>query len=413
MNKEEIDIISDSDRVFKVLVVAPTCFYYQSPLFQELARNPRIDLKVYFCSAEALNSEDVAKAFSTNQTWQSEDFVLSGFEYEFLRNFSFTPSYLNWPFGLINFGISRKIKDYKPDAVVLMAWVNVTWWVAIIASLVYRIPFLYMTDANIADEVLKSRWKTWLKRIVLSHGIFRLASGFLCAGTSNRKLYQHYGVDDERLFPFVYSWGYKKLRDMQADLKAQRPNLRRDLGIPEDSKVILYCGRFSPEKNVEQLLNAYEKIQSPKSYLALVGDGELRGEFQEIVKSRGLESVKFFGFQNRIDIAKFYAVSDLLVLPSKRETWGIVVNEALCFGLPVIVSDKVGSGPELISHGENGYIFPEGHTHDLADKIQTIINLPPDAAQAMSERSKRIIDDWLNRDLGEMMVSHLQHISKK
>ena len=85
------------------------------------------------------------------------------------------------------------------------------------------------------------------------------------------------------------------------------------------------------------------------------GTSTLRHSLQDYVNRLGADSVYFFGFQNRDQIAKFYAVSDLLVLPSVRETWGIVVNEAMCLGLPVIVSNQVGAGMDLVANGQNGY----------------------------------------------------------
>ena len=101
---------------------------------------------------------------------------------------------------------------------------------------------------------------------------------------------------------------------------------------------------MSSEKNPMLLLQAYERLKQPNKALAIVGNGLLRRDLEEYVIDHKLKSVYFFGFKNRYEVPDYYAIADVLILPSDQETWGIVVNEALCFGLPVIVSDQVGAG---------------------------------------------------------------------
>jgi len=410
MNNGNKDSTTESDRVFKVMIVAPTCFYYQGPLFQELAAHPRIDLRVVFCSQEALHSEDVAKTFNSDNTWDSGDGLLSGFEYEFLKNWAPQPSYLRWPHGLMNFAIWNRIKHEKPDAVILMAWVNITWWLAILACVYNRIPFLYMTDSNIAIEQGKSWWKRWVKKVILSEGIFPAASGFLCSGTANKSLYSYYGVNEERLFQFAYSWGYESLREKATALRPRREEIREQLGIRKDQRVVLYCGRLSPEKNLFHLIEAFKQVKSEDKLLILVGDDPLRAQLENIAAEYESESVRFFGFQNRQNIPEFYTAADLLVLPSAQETWGIVVNEGLCFGLPVIVSDQVGSASDLISEGENGYIYPVGDIAALTNLIGKVIDLNENKLTALGSKSQEIIDSWLDRNLGDLLVNRLETI---
>ena len=169
-------------------IVAPTCFYYQSALFRSLAAHPSIDITVYYCSEEPLRGEDVPRTVNTDRSWGLREDLLAGFKYKFLRNFSPRPSYLRWPFGLMNYGIWNHIRKERPHAVVLMSWTNITWWLAILACVFYRIPYFYMTDANVISELPKRRWWRWIKLITLGKVVFRYASGFLCAGTTNEQL---------------------------------------------------------------------------------------------------------------------------------------------------------------------------------------------------------------------------------
>lgn len=224
---------------YKLAIIAPTCFYYQVELFRQLAVHPRIDLTIYFCSRESIESQDVLAIYKTNQPWGDKEELLQGYQHKFFRNFSPSPSYLNWSFGLINLGIWNELKREKPDAAIIMSWANVTWWLAILACAYYRIPFLYMTDANIQGELGGPRWKLWVKRVFLGNLLFRLTAGFLCAGAANEQLYRYYRVPDEKLFPFAYSWGYEMFFRVAEELRPQRDRIRAELGVPEKSCVIL------------------------------------------------------------------------------------------------------------------------------------------------------------------------------
>jgi glycosyltransferase involved in cell wall biosynthesis len=345
--------------------------------------------------------------YKVDRQWGGNDELLEGYDFKFLKNYSPQPSYLKWPFGLINIGIMKEIIGSQPDIVILMSWMNPTWWMALVACVLLKFPFFYLTDANIQIERYRSKWKRRIKHVVLGKILFRLCSGFLCAGRANKTLYRLYGVPERKLFPFAYSWGYDVLREQSEELKLQRTRIRSEVGIPEESMVILFCGRLSIEKNLFHLMDAYHRLDHDRKSLIFVGDGELKRSLQNYVDQLGARAVHFFGFQNRSEIPKYYAMSDLLVLPSVRETWGIVVNEAMCFGLPVIVSNQVGAGLDLASDGGNGYRVPtDGDT--LYRRIQFIADLSEEDRHKMGMRSIEIIDAWLNRNLAESLIECIE-----
>ena len=392
---------------YKLMIIAPTCFYYQAALFQALARNPRIDLTVFFCSDEALHSRDAQQMYKTDHDWGLGQSVVEGYNNKWLRNYSPFPSYLKSLFGLINLGVWKEIKNLKPDVVVLMSWMNPTWWIAILACLFLKIPFLYLTDANVKAEESKSRVKSWLKRILLGRILFRRTAGFLCAGTANRELYQFYNVPDRKLVPFAYSWGYDELLRVSRELNPKRDEIRAELGIPRDSFVVLFCGRLSHEKGPFYLLDAFRRLNKRSKALVLVGDGDLKDALQEYVATHNLGSVYFAGFQNRRSVPKFYASADVLVLPSLRDTWGIVVTEALCFALPVITSDQVGASVDLIKEGHNGFTIAVGDVDALAGHLQHLAELPEEERKAMGLNSRRLIEWWSSRNLTEALDQYL------
>ncbi|NQW23730.1 MAG: glycosyltransferase family 1 protein [SAR202 cluster bacterium] len=339
-----------------------------------------------------------------------QDELLEGYNFKFLRNHAPNGSYLKSLVGLANLGIWKELNDTRPDVVVVMSWMNPTWWLTFFASLRFNIPLLLMTDANVNAERLMSPWKSWIKRLFLGGFLFRIATGYLCAGTANRQLYTYYGVPDEKLVPFAYSWGYSHLLEEGKQLRDQKAELRNKYNIPQDAVVILYCGRFSTEKGSMELLEAYKRVSHSRKALVLVGDGRLRTRMEDFVASKGLESVYFMGFQTRNDMSIFYTLADCLILPSHRETWGMVVNEALCFSLPVVISDQVGSGPDLVIPEENGHYFPARDVSALADRITQIIELSDEDRHIMGEKSYSLIKKWTDRDLATTMVKYLDSL---
>ena len=348
----------------------------------------------------------MARLHKTDDDWGLGDELLEGYNHEFLQNYSPIGSYLK-RFGLMNPGILKEIKSNRPDAVVLMAWNNPTFWLAVLACWFYRIPILYMTDANLEVEMFKGKTQTRVKGALLSKVLFGRLSGFLCSGEANRRLFRHWGVPEEKLITFAYSWGYNEYILAASKLEPQKKHLRAQLGIPAQAYVILYCGRLSEEKNLFSLLDAYERVRSTNKALILVGYGELKRPLQTYAEDLGLDSVHFYGFQNRKEIDKFYAVSDVLVLPSVRETWGIVVNEAMCYGLPIIVSQNVGAGEDLVEHGYNGFRYQYEEEERLTGYIEQLIALPEDEHQLFGSRARDRIQQWSQRDLAEILLSYL------
>ena len=396
---------------YKIAIVSPTTHYYHVPLYRRLASSPEIDLTVYYCSDEALIGSDVKKTYGVEGCFSNTD-ILNGYYYKFIKNYSPRPSYLRWPLGLINLSIWSEIKNGKYDAVVLQAWTDLTWYVAFLACLRFKTPAIFMTDANVAPESFRPRTRKFFKKILLKF-LFRKASGFLTAGVANEEFYKYYGADPKKMVRFCFSWGYEEFYKKAHQIKSNREAIRRSLGVAGDDFLILYVGRLSREKNPEILLDAFNKLSLKNKKLFFVGDGLLRSEIEQKIKKQKIHGVFIAGFQNREKIGDFYAVADVLVLPSSLETWGIVVNEAMCFGLPIIASDQVGSTVDLVRNNYNGFIFPSGNADGLLGAINNLINLSLKERLAFGERSGEIIEGWMNRiDPVRQIILLLKYSSK-
>src|SRR5262249_55949913 len=131
----------------------------------------------------------------------------------------------------------------------------------------------------------------------------------------------------------------------------------------------------------------------PCASVAFVGDGPLRSELTQYAQTHKLHNVHFFGFRNQTEIATCYAMADLLVLPSSYETWGLVVNEGMCFGLPIIASDQVGAAADLVRHGDNGFIYPVADIMALSECLRSVLK-DEIMRGCMGRRSMEIIKNW-------------------
>jgi glycosyltransferase involved in cell wall biosynthesis len=125
----------------------------------------------------------------------------------------------------------------------------------------------------------------------------------------------------------------------------------------------------------------------------MAGSGELDGHLRSLVQSLSLENVHFAGFINQAALPKLYAASDIFVLPSENEAWGLAVNEAMCAGLPIVVSNEVGCVSDLVHEGVNGHLHKAGNIEALAGALRPLLSSRPER-ERMSLASQEIISHW-------------------
>ena len=224
------------------------------------------------------------------------------------------------------------------------------------------------TDVALSRSILKRQLRNTFLRAFYGQCV-----RFLAIGRNARQHYLAHGIPVENIFWSPYCVD-SKLFDRQArEYLPQRGELRHTLGFADTDIVFLFSAKLIPKKDPLTLVRAFQAIPESQRQmfgLIIVGDGELRSEVETACRKALGERAVFVGFINQSQIGQFYAAADCLVLPSVwGETWGLVVNEALQFGMPAIVSDRVGCHPDLIVEGETGYIFPAGDAQALKNRI--------------------------------------------
>ena len=357
---------------------------YYAPLFRYLAEDSCLDLTVYYCQKPS--PEQQGKGFGISFTWDID--LISGYSAKWLNNVSRRPDLQKFS-GCDTPEIADIIKRERFDAFLTLGWYTKSMWQAMRACWQTDTPLLVRGDSHL--HVDSGRLKQAVKDMV--YPLFmKKFSACLAVGTWSAEYFCHYGAKRVINSPhFIDNVWFEKRADA---LKPVAGQIRDSWGIPRDSLVILFAGKFEEIKRPMDLLRATKRVLEmnvPRKniHLLMVGDGLMRRECERFAESQSLP-VFFTGFLNQTEIPKAYAVSDILVLPG-RETWGLVVNEAMASSLPAIVSDRVGCGADLIRNGVTGYIFPCGDVNDLADKIA---NLRRDDVCSMGKTARSRIADY-------------------
>lgn len=364
---------------------------YQAPLLRLLAREPGLDLTVFFCS-DFTTKKFLDPSFGRVIDWDVP--LLEGYRHEFLRALGGRERVSFWrPF---NYGLARSLKEGRFEVLWIHGYNRWFHWLAMWSAKRLGLKVL------IRDEATLSSSRRNIGKRLLKTGFFmglnRLADGFLAIGSLNREYYRHYGIPEEKIFWMPYAVDNSFFQTKARKAGARREEWRRELGLAPGRSVILFLGKLEPRKRPADLLAAYIHLtrkgaMAEPPYLLFVGDGEQRQPLEELAREMQLEAVRFLGFKNQTELPAYYDLCDVLVLPSVHEPWGLVVNEAMNAGKAVIVSDQVGCGPDLVRNGENGYTFPRGDIPALTAALRKVL-ADPETCRRMGARSLAIISPW-------------------
>jgi glycosyltransferase involved in cell wall biosynthesis len=361
------------NKKIKLIFLLSHPIQYFSPLFAEIAKNENFDLLVLYCDDYGTHKKNIHPEVGEIAGWDIP--LLEGYNYKFLKNNSWKPSIFNGFFGLINFEIFNALKKEKGSYLVIHGWAFATNFLAVAAGKLSGLKLCMRTENPLNQELLKSKLNLFLRKIFFRYFWFKLFDYFFYIGSQNKKLYEYYGVKKEKLVFTPYAVDNERFRAEYEKYKNKKPELRKELGFPTDKKTILTSGKYVPKKRPMDLLKAYHLLNNENTAMVFLGEGELRKEMEEYISKHNLKDVYLTGFKNQSEVGKYFAAADIFVLPSGAgETWGLVVNEAMNFALPVIVSNFVGSCEDLVSDDFNGFSFETGNIAELKSKLDSILN---------------------------------------
>jgi glycosyltransferase involved in cell wall biosynthesis len=371
---------------------------YFAPLYRELASRAEIELTVYFYS-DASAEEFYVPEFARHVRWDTP--LLEGFGWKVLpsaRGTAIPSAFLSRP----RLDILRHVAAERYDVIWAHGYAHLPTWFVLFTGRMLGAASLIRDE----QTLLHSRpWpKRVLKRAVL-RPLFQHSFG-LYIGEQNRRWMVHHGMSTTRLFPARYSVDNEYFQRRAVELTLRRRELRASFGITDDAPVLVFCGKLTAKKQPMLLVEAFERVRRQHPcWLLVVGDGPLRGTLEDLVRKRRLPGVRITGFLNQSEIPAAYAAGDVFTLPSAfHETWGLVVNEAMNFSLPVVVSDKVGCAEDLVRPGWNGFVVLHDSVDALADALATLV-ADPDLRSRFGARSRELVDRYSVRACADGIVA--------
>lgn len=364
---------------------------YQSPLLRLLAQQPGLDLTVFYTSDFSLR-EYHDKGFNRDIHWDVP--LLAGYRHQVLPRL-LDGSAISF-FRPLNRGIFQALRRGRYDVLWIHGYATLNSWMAMTAAKVLRIPVLMRTDSTLIDHP-RSPAKLALKQVFFA-AMRPFIHGVLTVGERNAEYWRHHLGPSIPQYSVPYAVDNEFFRQRAEAASATRDQLRQELNLEPGRPIILFASKFLARKRCIDLVDAFLKLcgengssdANSAPYLLIVGEGEQRSEIETRLRrlppNRGAGDVHLLGFRNQSELPRYYDLCDIFVLPSIHEPWGLVVNEVMNAGRPIIVSDEVGCQPDLVIDGDNGLVFPARNVGELANALRYMLANPSERMR-MGQRS--------------------------
>jgi len=374
-------------RAVRVALLTASPVYTRTPLYARIAADPRIDLTVIYASNGGVRP--VSAGYRDLVSWDVD--LLRGYSATFLKRANRNPidgHFLSFR----DLDILSMLEAGKYEVLWLWGYNYLTHQLAAWNELLRRRPVVFHENQTLLDH--RPIWKRAVKRAFLS--VLFPRGRALYVGTENYRWFRHYNVPADRLYFAPYAIDNERLQSEAKAFRSRTTELSTRLGLrPESRPVILTVSRLVPDKQPLLLLEAFRRLRQQRSCsLLFIGSGVLQQELTRRVQEQGIPDVHIAGFVNQSTIAQAYATADIFVLPSvRRETWGLAVNEAMNFSLPIIVSKKAGCASDLVREGVNGYVVSPGDVYQLKDRLERLVS-SPHLRSEFGEASLQMIGAW-------------------
>lgn len=371
----------------KVLYITNSHAPYYTDFYNEITKY--CDLTVAFFGTR----DQQGKSEGRDAKWFSEQKYM--FNYMLLKQTKF----LN---GHICYGIKEIVQDKTYDLIVLSAYSEYSGMYAIHQMKKNKIPFVLMADGGFikSGKGLKERFK---KALISS------SNWWIGSGKATRKYLEFYGADNEHIYMYPFTSMHKKDIIEHPTSADEKQRIKKELGINE-TKVILNVGQFIYRKGNDLLIEACKDFD--KSIGIYIVGGIPTDEYLELKRKYNLSNLHFIDFKTKDELKKFYRASDVFCCPTREDIWGLVINEAMSQGLPIITTDHCIAGLELIENGENGYIVPINDVSAIREKISIILN-DNDLLERMSQNNLEKIRFYTIENMAKVFSKIINDIVKK
>lgn len=361
----------------KLAIISTHPIQYQVPLFKYLKKGG-IKAKVFFASKHGLKGDKVDPEFLRKIKWNINSNMLQGYESKFSKKQKYNID----DFRLNYHRIENELTKENFDYVLILGWNNLHYLKAIYFAIKRNIKIILRVETNLKST--KNFIKNFIKNYFLRF-FFKKVSYFLSIGKLNKEFYLYHGVENKKILPAPYF-----VDNNFFDFKSNKKKLKKKFNF-EKKQIILFVGKLINRKNPFEFLEL-AKINKEKSNLhfIVIGDGILKKKCNQFIKNHKLQNISLIGFVNQKKLREYYKISDLMILTSLYETWGLTINEAFATSIPVICTKNCGCSQDLIKNGKTGFTYKIGDMNDLNKKTQLILNNKRISAEMIKNIKKKI-----------------------
>ncbi|MCC7202815.1 MAG: glycosyltransferase [Nitrospirae bacterium] len=289
----------------------------------------------------------------------------------------------------INYTAFSELKNACPDVVVSCGWDSLASYMAYIYCRIYNKKFILWSGSTINEP----SWRRTVSKPLVKY-LVRNSDSYIAYGTRAKEYLMDLGAEKDRIF-----MGWNTVDNSFFEINSrmtteEREALRFKLGI-KTGLALLYAGQLIERKGVYDLLSAFSWLKKDIKDVTLLIAGA--GMEEDAMKKRclqeNIDDVVFAGFVEYEQLPRYFGLADLFLLPSHEEVWGLVINEAMASGLPVITTDKVGASADLVRDGVNGFVVRDSDPHELYNAMKKM-TADNGLRQKMADASRQMIRNY-------------------
>ena len=289
------------------------------------------------------------------------------------------------------------------------AWLHLAGWGhpllmwSLLVGGAFRRRISMESDTQLATE--QGGWKEPIK-LLLYPRLFQVPKQFFPGGSRQHTFFEFYDVPPKKIRTAQMTVDVTTIFEITEGFKEKRAATRISMGLTSDAVVFVYVGRLEDYKGVDLVIDAFKAVDDINCRLLIVGDGGMRAKVQQAAADE--PRIFYLGRKDFSGVIEAFAISDVAVVPSRREPWGLVVNEAMAVGLPVIASDSVGCVDDLVLDQHTGIVFPSGELSQLINAMASVA-IDSELRAKMGRAGRELISDWRLEDEAQIMVTAWQN----
>lgn len=361
---------------------------YFVPLYRRINQSADLEAVPIYLTDHSLRG-DFDPGFKQKLTWDID--LVSGTDPVFVTGAN--KRKLNpGPLRMLAPGIIRAVRGARLDILVIHGHNFGANHLATLAAKASGIPVLSRGETHLGLPFSPSRL-AWRGRIMPLY--YRMLDGFLVIGERNRAFYRAMGVAEDRLFDFPYTVDNDRMIAASTLTAEERARLRARYGLRRGVPAVLYASKFMKRKHPDAVIEAVRRLRAEGLEVdaLMVGSGDTEAALKSQAAKVPGHPIAFPGFINQQELPRLFGACDIFALPSEAEPWGLIINEAMCGGMPILASEEIGSVADLVGDGDNGLLYPAGDTAMLTAALRRLITVP-ELIDAMGQRSLARIREW-------------------